>query len=336
MRLRVVCECGKTVTSNTWKLHIGTQCTADQAWKDNTLNILKLKTKHERAWLKFKNQDAVASTDWYLSVIQGKTNVNDWGFVTPRKLGSNTPQQRVKASKERLGAGNPAVKSKKCNHDIEIVKIFAQQAFKSIQASSDTGIGNILKLISIEFPGIWYQLAGFEYKYSVRGTNKRNAILAYLLEISTEDLIKIQQKQRGKMISAGQLASPAFIAMASEHGSKLLSRWRVTKPQLRLFNIIRQFDSDARLEEKIKDQQGKFRSYDIYSPLIGSLIEMHGRVWHDLTKTKPKLTKIVLKNTQNDIKKQRIAEEMGLKYLVFWDDKEHEWKDSVEKLYAKT
>ena len=60
-----------------------------------------------------------------------------------------------------------------------------------------------------------------------------------------------------------------------------MSKWRITKPHKILFILIKNIDFDAQIEFRVKNEN-KWHSYDIYSPKINSLIEMHGRFWHDL------------------------------------------------------
>jgi hypothetical protein len=59
---------------------------------------------------------------------------------------------------------------------------------------------------------------------------------------------------------------------------------------------------------------------------------MHGRVWHDPTKTTSLLLNKAIKNAQNDILKQEFAKNNGYKYFAFWDDEEVLWKDQLQQL----
>lgn len=63
---------------------------------------------------------------------------------------------------------------------------------------------------------------------------------------------------------------------------------------------------------------------------------MHGRVWHDVNKTRPKLLELVKKNTINDSYKEVLAKENGYRHLIFWDDEQETWLETVRKLYEST
>jgi hypothetical protein len=176
--------------------------------------------------------------------------------------------------------------------------------------------------------------ADLKEDYEKRGHNKENLMLALLLDIDVNKIIKAKQKMRGIFIREGQLKSDKFKMVASKIGATVLSCRRVTKPQRRLFELIRTYDKDATLE-KVLTTNGKYRSYDIFSPSIKACIEMHGRVWHDLAETTDKLRELVKGNIINDAFKEQLAILNGYEYIVFWDDREHEWIEQVQSLYKK-
>jgi len=137
---------------------------------------------------------------------------------------------------------------------------------------------------------------------------------------------------RGRKISRGQKNSEKFIQHASRIGSELLSSRRVTKPHLKLFNLVKQYDENASIEYKLKIGN-RHRSYDIYSPRINALIEMHGRTWHDMKKSSKKLDKIRKYNIKNDEMKQKFAITSGYAYYIFWDDEDGVWADTIRSIY---
>jgi hypothetical protein len=97
--------------------------------------------------------------------------------------------------------------------------------------------------------------------------------------------------------------------------------------------MIQEFDPDASIEKRFTGPTKSF-SYDVFSPRINALIEMHGRVWHDLNATPPKLAKMVEKNVENDRLKEALAKAMKLRYEVFWDDQQDSWSEKLEELYG--
>lgn len=70
----------------------------------------------------------------------------------------------------------------------------------------------------------------------------------------------------------------------------------VVRPHMRLYDRIKAHDSSAVIEYAV-NIDGTYKRYDIYSPKINALIEMHGRVFHDLTMTKSGLRNIVTKKS---------------------------------------
>jgi predicted oxidoreductase (fatty acid repression mutant protein) len=88
------------------------------------------------------------------------------------------------------------------------------------------------------------------------------------------------------------------------------------------------------MEKKI-NINGSWKSYDIWSPLLGAVIEMHGRVWHDPSHTKEGISHICSANTLNDEIKKKAAMASGFGYFVFWDDQESEWEMQLRGIYGQ-
>lgn len=142
-------------------------------------------------------------------------------------------------------------------------------------------MGNFLENQEIPYRTIYYSInevaPDFAFQMSnetshlvdcnKRGHSQQNAIISYLLDIPLENLVKASQKRRGHFIRIGQLNSPEFLKMASEHASNMLSVWRITKPQRHLYEIFLQFDDSALMEQKLYDG-ARWKSFDIFSPKL--------------------------------------------------------------------
>lgn len=335
MKKRLICPCGANVTANTYKQHLSLSCNGDIEWKGNALNIASLKTKHARAWKISDGVDAIQSSSWWLDVIFGISKLDDWTFIAPRKIGENTSAAYLKSSMDRKGTNNPAVKSRNKNYDIKELKLFAKILWNKFLEDEMIVFGSIYDDLSNKYPDFSYQFANLIPDATIRGYNKQKTIIAHLVGVTLKRATKEANKRRGAFISVGQRNSEKFIKMASEHGAKMVSSIRVSKPQIRLFNIIKKYDADA-VMEYIVEYNNKYRSYDIYSPKLNSLIEMHGRVWHELGSKNVKMNSLVSKNIKNDELKKIIAKEKQLDLIVFWDDEDSTWEERVKSLYEKT
>ena len=326
----VLCRCGATIRANRFKFHIDTQC---KALPDDIkfMNFILAESRKTRfGWLKSEGLNALGNRHWWKSVIENKTTLEDWTLHTPRPQGVVTPKSAQQFRQDRSGIMNPACKNKTI-YDLGVLRKFAKDLWKR-----DVPIGEMHKIMADEFPGFRFQFAdrifGDEKK---RGHNSKNGLLAYLLQMPIKRVVRKAAQLRGKKISAGQLGSEKFLEMASRVGSQMTSSFRVSKPQKILYNMVLQHDSAARMEFRIKMGR-KWRSFDIYSPKLNAVIEMHGRVWHDLSKTTEGLRKITEKNVTNDIFKQSIALAFGYKYFVFWDDQIPQWEIVLRGIYEKT
>ena len=90
-------------------------------------------------------------------------------------------------------------------------------------------------------------------------------------------------------------------------------------------------DPKAVLEKQV-DYKETWKSYDIYSPQYDCFFEMHGHVWHDITKCKPNMASLVTSNMKNDKIKEELAKSLGKKLFVFWDDQTHLWKKQLKNV----
>jgi hypothetical protein len=333
VRKYISCECGKLITPNTWTVHLkGSKCKVPLERKEFLMKILSLKTKHRYAWSIKLGLNATSNSKWFYSIIEGTSNLEDWTFSSPRKVGSLPPCVLKRFSQERSGINNPMVRSNIKNYNIEDIKEFAKLTFKHIQDHDDC-FRKIISILESEYPMFKYEFSDLKISNKkTRGFNKENYILSLLLDIDVDEIIKISHKMRGKSISKGQNASEKFKRSASEHAASLTSSIRISKPQIILYNMIKSVDPEAILE-KIIYNNGFYKAYDIYSPAINALIEMHGRVFHDPTKATGKLIPIAEKNFKNDELKKSIAKHNNMKYIVFWDDEFNSWQETIKILY---
>jgi hypothetical protein len=97
---------------------------------------------------------------------------------------------------------------------------------------------------------------------------------------------------------------------------------RITKPQIKLYEQIKQQHQDAELEKWLPDAQ---RSVDIYIPSENRIIELYGTYWHaDPRKYTAdyfnKATKLTAKEMWNrDEKRNSFLKSLGYKIDVVWE-----------------
>lgn len=336
MRDRVICKCGANVTNNTYKIHLKSLCTLTNEQKAPILFLLEQKTKNHYGWLKKEGLNATRQKDWLSKVLDNKTKFEDWVFKSPRKKSYCTPNSLKRYSSERRGSNNPNVKAKLVNYAIEQLKIFAKEVFKEC-LENNIPLKQIHNKLEIEFPHYIYCFSDKVYPEEnlKRGYNRKNFILCELLGLEIYDWINMLAKSRGFFISKGQRKSKKFIERASNLGANMMSKMRVSNIQRELFEIIKEnFDKEAILEKKIP-VNGITKSYDIYSPKINAMIEMHGRVWHDpeFAKYKSYTKEICSSNVKNDAFKKALAVGLGFNYFVFWDNEKDKWEEELKRIY---
>jgi len=337
MRKRIRCECGAEFAVNTWSQHVSSikKCTLSKHRKEFILMILSLKSQNRSAWRISQGIEAIADSNWFYSVIYGDTLLSDWSFDSPRIVGAITPLSRKKMSRLRTGSSNPAIRNIIPNYSITELSDLTKQSFHIIEKCNKQNLRDIMKIIESNYPRFKLMFSDRKYitRDKKRGYNKDNFILADLLNIDIDELLVLSKKFRGRAISKGQKASSKFLLFASRQGASLSSKWRISKPQKILFEMIKSVDSLACIEKSV-NYKGKYKVFDIFSPKINAVIEMHGRVFHDPYRTKDSLTKIAIKNNQNDLLKESIANSLGMKYLVFWDDEIENWFLEITKIYG--
>jgi hypothetical protein len=188
-------------------------------------------------------------------------------------------------------------------------------------------------LIEERFPDFMYGFADLN-SGSRRGFNAENTVLSHLTSIPVKSLIKMSHKQRGKHISKGQLASEKFKSFASKHAASLVSSLRVSKPQRILFEMFKSVDPHTKMEFGIATTRG-YKSFDFMVPSLNAVIEMHGRVFHDINKSPNGLKTLCKGNVQNDEFKKDVAIASGYNYFVFWDDETHTWFNTIRTITSE-
>jgi hypothetical protein len=334
MRRKIKCPCNREVTTNTFKNHIkSSNCDLSQETKDKLVFVLDTKTQNTYGWEKSLGAEAVGNTDWFISVIEGKTTLDDWSFSPVRKLGQVRPSTANKMSQDRKGTSNPANKSMQFLFTKEEIFEFGRQVFEEVCTNEELDFSFVVNQINLKFPNYSYLISDEYHLAKQEYGGKYATIIGLCTHLPPSDVKTLLTKRRGKKISIGQRSSEKCIAKASEMASKLCSTWRVSIPHKKLYGMVLEYDNEAKIEYRIKSPAKTF-SFDIYSPRIAGLIEMHGRVWHDINVTPETLKPMVLKNLANDEVKKSLAKAVGMSYIVFWDDQQHQWADALRELYA--
>jgi G:T-mismatch repair DNA endonuclease (very short patch repair protein) len=324
---RVTCKCGRDVSCNTFKFHLKTACNLAVQEKDFLIEFLSFYQENKRGWKKADGENATYDEKWWKSVYDGESSVDDWVFSPPRKLGAVTPNAAKRFSEDRKGADNPMAKKALLEpYTKEECEIFLSQLCEEAKhEDSPLTIKEVEKTMKLKYPMWGYLLCD--------GVPS----LAYIktqIGLSEEEFQKHLSKKRGKLIQKGQLASEKHKRTASRCASELVSKWRVTEPQRILFAMVKSIDDEATLEFRMKGND-RTVSFDIFSKKANACIEMHGRIWHDISAAPEKLKETVTKNTKNDIRKQEIAQTAGYKYIVFWDDQQELWENQVESIFSQ-
>lgn len=335
-KTRIVCECGKYVTANTIHSHIK-KCNAPDSYKKLVTDVLCLckKYKNRRPYLIPCDANSTALSTWASKVLNKEILLESLFCGKVRQPCCPTPSAIKKMSQNRTGKGNPVVRAYTKN--IKYTLFSVKDRAKILVNSTNMTLGQIARQLEAEYPKYRY-LVGPSLAASPtikkRGYNKNNFIWSYLLDIAVEHVLEISRKRRGILISRGQKKSDKFVEFASRQASEMSSTWRVSKPHRRLFELVLRYDKNATMEHKIK-HDSKMKSYDIFSPEINALIEMHGHIWHAHNSKNFRLKSIVERNINNDKIKRDIANLKGMRYIVFWDDQESSWPRQLERLYEK-
>lgn len=323
---RINCKCGKEITPNTFSNHLKSRrCSLSNEEKIPLFDLIQFSRKHPRGWLKKEGENALGTHDWFVSVYNKETAIDDWVFESPREPNVVTSKTREKYKTDRIGLGNPAVK-KAPKYDTEELKTFAKTQIQLIGTQYNS-IPAAVAAIEAKYPKFQYMMTEvFEYRAH------NSSIVAWALDMPLEKAKEWAIKKRGVQISKGQKSSPAFLEMASRMAANMC-KWRVTQPHLELFNRWQKEDPDAEMEFKVKHFFRTY-SYDIYSPKYNLLIEMHGHFWHRPAPDTLKSVKVlgmISRNLKNDVQKEKIALDQGYNFLVFWDDQKDKWESQIEE-----
>jgi len=327
MKPRMFCRCGDNISNNTLLRHVNSKrCFATEKEKEEIRTICQSIKKHPYGWLKKDGENAVHNTEWWLSIYNKETTLEDWGFTSPRPLNTVTPNSAMKYSVDRKGTGNPAVKTAP-KYDLVLLKSYCKEIFSGL-GSLYQKLPQAIDVVEKKFPKFRYGLCEILPKKKIH-----SALFAWAFDISVEEAQKIMIKNRGRRISKGQKASPSCLAMASAQAAKLSSGWRISKAQKELYQMVKEIDPQTVMEKKVGGN-GKTYSYDMFAPKFNCLIEMHGDFWHKpLAKTvnSDRVRGMIERNFLNDPVKESLAKEKGFRFLVFWESEKKQWKKQLEE-----
>jgi hypothetical protein len=326
------CECDQAISIRALARHLrAARWPHSKDFTDNCIKLINWQKIDRQAWLVTEGVNAKGDPHWVANVLNGECKLEDLVFVCPRPLGRNTPQALSKISKERVGKGNPSLKNKSIYNINEIAK-WATLIFKNL--GSDPARFKLLDAeLNKKFPDYRYSFVGmFPKQENKRGYNRRNMILALIINKPIEWVVEQKGLDRGKFIQIGQRKSKKFDKMRCSGRGSLKSF--ISLPHYCLYNMILSVDPGAIMERQI-DCGKTWKSYDIFSPKLNMLIEMHGYVWHDWHKCKSKMLPLVEENVRNDVVKMLLADIHGYKLSVFWDDQTDKWEKQIKELYGK-
>jgi hypothetical protein len=333
--LKFQCECGRHISARAAKAHLRRSKTYhSESFIKHCLYILE-KSSTYSAWKKAEGAEALVVENWGVKVLRKELSIDELVFECPRPLRVVRPSTLKNFSKNRTGINNP-VSKKKPKYDILKIKEFAKHNFAAMQGDYSR-FRKLDDLLEKEFP---------YYKFNItkdiempelgrfRGYNKKNYILSYLLDIPIKEIIYLKSKDRGFYIKKGQQKSSNLIKIKNANKQKLNKNGFVSLHHRILYNMVLELDPLAVIEKQI-DYQDTWKSYDIYSPKINALIEMHGHIWHSMEKSPKNIKEIVKKNVENDKIKKELANSIGIPVFVFWDDETHLWEQQLKDLYGK-
>ena len=323
-RPRVVCQCGKDISANLLLAHVKTpKCSADTEYKNLVKEYSILASIFRYGWNKKDGLEG-QQFSWYARVLRGEININDVGFERPRPLNINRPSTSMRHSIERIGTGNPS--SHPSKYGFEIIKNAICKKYDEIISNPELWAGGLIPLIGeymdVNFETWTVGLLKKDSKGRLRGFR---GIISSIIREYDQNAGKNIAKVRGALISRGQKNSPDCLKKADESGIRN-GNFRTSKTQVRLLNLFHEYDPSATLEKVLK-----WKCFDIYSPKYNALIEMHGRVWHDLVNGPVGLRDKVTRNIENDKYKALIAKDNDFPLWIFWDDHENSWREQIEK-----
>jgi hypothetical protein len=212
MRKRMFCKCGADVTTNVFLRHLlSPKCLLSNEQKNPLILLMKKKEKYKFAWLISEGMNALADSSWYLSVFENKTKIEDWIFVTPRPRNHVRPSTIEKYSKTRKGTDNPACKAKAFNFTKQEVQDEAVRLYQKVKENENIEISFIAKELSKKYPDWRFLFADFSYRKPLfRGDNKMNQLIAYFLNISTEEYVDLKKKEEEFLFNKDNLQANIF------------------------------------------------------------------------------------------------------------------------------
>lgn len=328
-----ICECGLEISARALSRHLKSQTRIHtKQFIQRCLSTIELAKVKRIAWTKSEGVHGKSDAFWIIKVLSGKCNLSDLSFESPRPIGQNTPEAYTKSSKNRVGLGNPSLKDKPI-YPLTTLSSFCKNFYKD-NKKNPSKYSDLLNKLTKTFPFYGFSLIG-KWEHNIkkdRGHSRQNLYLSLLLDKPVEEIIQERANDRGILIQKGQKKSEKFVKMINAGKDKLKSF--VSIPHLTLFNMIQSVDPKA-IKEKHIDFQKTWKSYDIFSPKLNILIEMHGHVWHDWHKSKSNMYPLVHSNVINDVIKTCLAEQNGYKLVVFWDDDTDNWEKQIEALYGQ-
>lgn len=332
-KLRFIrCECGNDISARALARHLKSgRFSHSKEFVNKCIFLIGLAKKERYAWKIVDGPDGLRDDYWCAKVLNGELSLDEITFMPPRKLGENRSFVLKRISEERKGKGNPSLVNKPI-YDTETIKQFAQLAFEDLLGDPEK-FKKLDLVLNINFPDYRYGFAGmFPEHKGPRGHNRKNLILSILIDRDIKWIVSEKAIDRGKFIGQGQRKSPNFnkIQNAGRRGLKSY----ISIPHRTLYNMVLSVDKNAKMEKQL-DYEETWKSYDIISPTKNILIEMHGRVWHDLNKCKPNMVPLVAENIENDLVKEKLAKDNGYKLFIFWDDQTDTWESRLEDVYGK-
>lgn len=326
------CECGEKISIRALARHLrAKRFNHSDNYVNYCINLINFNKKNRGAWKKSEGVNALLDEYWCHKVLNKEISMEELVFESPREPGTGRPVTLKRISEERKGKGNPSLINKP-TYDVLKIKEAATKYFFEL-GENPSKFKLLDSFLDEKFLNYRYSFVGiFPAHGSKRGHNRRNTILSFLIDKPIEWIVRQKALDRGKFIKEGQRKSQKFDKIISAGRQKLKSF--VSIPHRVLYNMILSVDPNAVMEKQL-DYGKTWKSYDIFSPKINALIEMHGACWHDWYKCKPSILSLVVSNVKNDVKKKILACNNGYDLVVFWDDQTNKWEEQVHNLYGE-
>lgn len=314
--------CGSNFYSNILNNHLRFKCTAPEKDKKYWLNLFTSHSKRDWCWLIADGKEATRINNWRPLAFINQLDLADVTFTSPRAKGVMRPSQANKMGMDRKGRNNPASKAapKYSYQKIEEVMTSALNNWfedsELYRRQSD-----FLKSIDIALPQWRHSCADLDFGFKKRSQTHPHlhALISYFTKVPVEEYKKWITGIKSKRIIAGVLGT--------------YGRYLISKPEQALFDRVKQYDPSATQQYEATLPNNWKCAYDIYSPLANCVIEMHGRTWHDPEKASKKLKEIARKHQARDKIKEQLAIDLGMQYLVFWDDEQDKWESKLNEYF---